>query len=402
MRVLHTSDWHIGHQFHGRRRDVEFAAFLSWLSDTVAARGIEVLIVAGDVFDTSAPGNNAVRMYYDFLKSLHGTSCRTVVITGGNHDSPSFLNAPRELLRSAFAIHVFGGAMSDPADELVVVRNTSGEPELLIGAVPYLRDSDLTSMTFGGDVSDHEARLRNGFRTHYKAVADAAERIRGERVVPFILTGHFYLSGGRFGSDDGVREYVGGLAEADRASLPDHADYIALGHLHQPQKVGAENVRYCGSPLKMSFSDTDRRIVYELDFAGRDFSLTEIEVPHFVSIRSLRGTWEGILPELTAIAETEEPVYCRVSVADFSGSELVHKTEELFQGRLLNYPLILQSEKTEESVSGQKVPTDVAKLSEADVFELLLSRKGISGGDAELLRSLYGNAVARVLEKDSE
>ena len=116
MKILHTSDWHIGHTFHGRRREEEFSAFLKWLSDTIREREIELLLVSGDVFDTSAPGNTALRMYYDFLNSLQGSLCRNVVITGGNHDSPSFLNAPRELLRSRLGIHIFGGGMKNPAE----------------------------------------------------------------------------------------------------------------------------------------------------------------------------------------------------------------------------------------------------------------------------------------------
>lgn len=110
MRVLHTSDWHIGHQFHNRKRDDEFAAFLNWILNTVKERRIDALIVAGDVFDSSAPPNSAVRLYYEFLRELQATPCRAAVITGGNHDSPSFLNAPRELLRSAFPIYIFGSA----------------------------------------------------------------------------------------------------------------------------------------------------------------------------------------------------------------------------------------------------------------------------------------------------
>ena len=110
MRVLHTSDWHIGHQFHNRKRDDEFAAFLNWILNTVKERRIDALIVAGDVFDSSAPPNSAVRLYYEFLRELQETPCRAAVITGGNHDSPSFLNAPRELLRAAFPIYIFGSA----------------------------------------------------------------------------------------------------------------------------------------------------------------------------------------------------------------------------------------------------------------------------------------------------
>ena len=400
MKILHTSDWHIGHSFHGRRRDEEFSAFLKWLSRTIRERKIELLLISGDVFDTSAPGNAAVRMYYDFLNSLRGTSCRNVVITGGNHDSPSFLNAPRELLRSGFGIYVFGGAMKDPADELVVIEDPSGSPACLIGAMPYLRDSDLISASFGETPDSHETRLRNAFREHCRILGEAAELKRGPLPIPFIMMGHFYLAGAHLGNDDGVREYVGGLARADLDLLPANLDYAALGHLHQPQEVGSGKFRYCGSPLKMSFSDTDRRVVFELDFSGRDFTVTELEVPHFISILSLHGTWDEILPELTEAAESPDPVYCRVIVSDLSGSELLHRTETLFRGRMKNFPLILQSEKLDEVGSAAGKVIDVEELSESDVFELLLKRKNISDNDMPLLRSLYQKAMTEYFEKE--
>lgn len=135
MKILHTSDWHLGHQFHSRRRETEFEQFLNWLLETIRERRIDALIVAGDLFDSSAPSNAAMRLYCDFLLELQSTPCRLAVLTGGNHDSPSFLNAPRELLKAAFPIEIFGGA-AKPEQELVVLRDRNGDPELIVGAVP--------------------------------------------------------------------------------------------------------------------------------------------------------------------------------------------------------------------------------------------------------------------------
>jgi len=98
MKILHTSDWHIGRTLYGRKRYEEFEAFLVWLAGTIIQEQVDVLLVAGDVFDTSAPSNRAQELYYRFLCRIAASSCRHVVVTAGNHDSPSFLNAPRELL----------------------------------------------------------------------------------------------------------------------------------------------------------------------------------------------------------------------------------------------------------------------------------------------------------------
>src|SRR5690554_1470549 len=107
MRILHTSDWHIGRTLCGRKRYEEYDSFLTWLAETIQQNDIEVLLVAGDVFDTTAPSNRAQELYYQFLHKVSVSTCNHVVIIAGNHDSPSFLNAPKELLK-VLNVHVLG------------------------------------------------------------------------------------------------------------------------------------------------------------------------------------------------------------------------------------------------------------------------------------------------------
>lgn len=141
LRILHTSDWHIGRTLYGRRRYETFSAFLDWLADTIRDRQVNVLIVAGDVFDTSAPSNRAQELYYRFLCRVV-PFCRHIVVVAGNHDSPSFLTAPKELLR-ALNVHVVGAITDDPKHEILRLNGPDGEPELIVCAVPYLRDRDI-------------------------------------------------------------------------------------------------------------------------------------------------------------------------------------------------------------------------------------------------------------------
>ena len=135
LRVLHTSDWHLGRTLYGRKRHETFAAFLDWLADTIRQQRIDVLVVAGDVFDTSAPSNRSQELYYRFLRRVMDT-CRHIVVVAGNHDSPSFLSAPGELLR-ALDVHVVGAVTDTPEDEILTLRDADGEPELIVCAVPY-------------------------------------------------------------------------------------------------------------------------------------------------------------------------------------------------------------------------------------------------------------------------
>ena len=163
LTILHTSDWHLGRSLYGRRRYDEFAAFLDWLLDTIEQQQVEVLLVAGDIFDTSAPSNRAQQLYYRFLcRVAAGNCCRHVVVIGGNHDSPSFLDAPQELLR-ALNVYVVGSAAEVLEDEVLTLKTSAGLPELLVCAVPYLRDRDIRVAQAGESLADKERNLTGGY-----------------------------------------------------------------------------------------------------------------------------------------------------------------------------------------------------------------------------------------------
>ena len=121
MKILHTSDWHLGRSLYGRKRYKEFSAFLDWLAQTIEDENVDALLVAGDVFDTSTPSNRAQELYYRFLCRVAASSCRHVVVVAGNHDSPSFLNAPKELLR-ALNVYVVGAVTESLEDEVIVLE----------------------------------------------------------------------------------------------------------------------------------------------------------------------------------------------------------------------------------------------------------------------------------------
>ncbi|HMM60433.1 MAG TPA: exonuclease subunit SbcD, partial [Candidatus Rifleibacterium sp.] len=154
MRVLHTSDWHLGRSLETFKRYEEFESFLGWLTQTIIDRQVDALVVAGDVFDNTAPPNRAQELYYRFLAGLAGSCCHHVIIVAGNHDSPSFLDAPREILR-AISVHVIGAAGENPEDEVITLKNRlTGEPLAVVCAVPYLRDRDIRSVEAGETIEE--------------------------------------------------------------------------------------------------------------------------------------------------------------------------------------------------------------------------------------------------------
>ena len=217
MRFLHTSDWHLGHKLLFRDREEEHRQALAWLRRMIADHHADVLIVAGDIFDIGNPPNYARRMYFGFLTSLLGSSCRHIVITGGNHDSPSMLEAPRDLLQS-LRIHVVGAATEDRRDQLIELRDQGGSLEAVIAAVPFLRDRDLRYAVAGEDGRERIDRIKEGIRLHYRELGDLAQRYR-EAGVPIVATGHLFARGGQ-ASDGQDNIYIGNVENIDASEFP--------------------------------------------------------------------------------------------------------------------------------------------------------------------------------------
>ncbi len=152
MKILHTSDW--------RKRYEEFSAFLDWLVQIITDHKVDALLVAGDVFDTTVPGNRAQELYYGFLCRVTASCCRHIVVIAGNHDSPSFFNAPKELLRT-MNVHVIGSVPHCLEDDVIVLHAEGNRPEAIVCAVPYLRDKDIRTMEPGETMDDKNPRKTN-------------------------------------------------------------------------------------------------------------------------------------------------------------------------------------------------------------------------------------------------
>ncbi|MDX5347081.1 MAG: exonuclease subunit SbcD, partial [Hymenobacteraceae bacterium] len=208
MRVLHTSDWHLGQRLVNNERTEEHRLFLNWLIKTICDQEIDLLLIAGDIFDTGFPSNTALKLYYDFLREVKQTCCRDIVIIGGNHDSVSTLNAPAELLRH-FNVHVVGGAPADAADEVVLIRDPSGAVGAVVCAVPFLRDKDVRLSIPGESDEQRETRLKQGICDHYTRLVPLVQPYKQQQI-PVIATGHLFAAGGST-SDSEKEIHVGNL-----------------------------------------------------------------------------------------------------------------------------------------------------------------------------------------------
>lgn len=263
LTLLHTSDWHLGRRLYGKPRYDEFKQFLDWQLQTLREQKVDVLLIAGDIFDTTTPSNQAQNLYYDFLSQVCHTECRHVIIVAGNHDSASFLEAPKQLLK-AFNIHIIGSMTDTPTDEVITLLDKAGQPELIVMAVPYLRDRDVRTVGHGERLDDKERKLAQGIKAHYAQIADIAIAQQAQlkanykRSIPIVATGHLFTVGGQTMEGDGVRDlYVGSLGSIGAEIFHPQIDYVALGHLHIPQAVGGQpHIRYAGSPIAMGFGES--------------------------------------------------------------------------------------------------------------------------------------------------
>jgi len=406
MKILHTSDWHIGRALYGRRRYKEFEQFLDWLIGCIETEGVEVLLVAGDVFDNGTPSNLALELYYRFLCRCAAAGCRHVVVTAGNHDSPSLLNAPREVLRF-LNVHVVGSMAEVAEDELVVLDDADGRPALIVCAVPYLRDRDIRRAEAGETFEDKGRKLVEGISGHYREVGAAAVARRRELGgdLPIIAMGHLFTSGGQTVEGDGVRElYVGTLGQVRADIFPDCFAYLALGHLHVAQLVNGSHIRrYSGSPIPMSFGEAGGgKIVVTLNMDGDGVRVQELPVPVFQQLVTVRGDWKHICERVTALKKESSSVWLEVI---YEGAEVIgdlqERLRELVDGTDLEILRAKNMRLVERTLSRMATEETLDDLTVDDVFARCLAAHEVPQEQRGELVAAFNEIVAALHEDDT-
>jgi exonuclease SbcD len=405
MKLLHTSDWHIGRALYNRKRYDEFEAFLNWLAELIESENIDVLLVAGDVFDNTTPSNRAQELYYRFLCRVAASAHRHVVIIAGNHDSPSFLDAPRQLLKF-LNVHVVGCISSNPSDELIVIPDSRGEAQLIVCAIPYLRDRDIRTAEDGESVEDKERKIIEGIRAHYRLVCDAAECKRAElkKPVPIVAMGHLFAAGGRTVDGDGVRElYIGTLAQVKTDVFPECIDYLALGHLHLPQTVGGSDViSYCGSPLPIGFNEAEKqKSVVVVEFEANDPQVKNIVVPCFQKLKVLRGDWSDISTGINELKAEGSNAWLEIIYeGDEISGNLQERLDEIVAGSSLEILRTKNNRVIERALVGMYPEETLDDLDVADVFQRCLQAHDVPEEQQELLLSAYREIILSINYED--
>ncbi|MGE4520171.1 MAG: exonuclease SbcCD subunit D C-terminal domain-containing protein [Desulfobacteraceae bacterium] len=407
MKILHTSDWHLGKSLYGRKRYDEFKSFLDWLLDVIELEKTDAVLISGDIFDTSTPSNKAQELYYNFISKASGL-CKGIVITAGNHDSPTFLNAPKSLLK-ALKIHVTGSITENPEDEIVVLEDNK-TPFAIICAVPYLRDRDIRTVETGETADDKNLKLISGIKEHYEKVCFLAKekqdqlKTKGFDNIPIICMGHLFAAGGTTIEGDGVRElYVGSLARTGTDIFPDFVDYTALGHLHIPQKVsGKENVRYCGSPIPMGFGEAlqDKKIIIA-EFKDKTPKINEILIPCFQELVKIKGSIDEISEKIEELKEKKSSAWLEI---EYTGSEVSGNLRQSIEKKIENTDMEIRRIKNKKIIeslkSSAKHEQTLDDLDVNQVFEKCLEAFEVNPEDKNDLISAYKHIVSEIFTED--
>lgn len=380
MKILHTADWHIGQLFHEYDRSYEHQIFLDWLLQTLQSENIDLLLISGDVFDISNPSATSIKMFYTFLnKATKANSNLQIIITAGNHDSASRLEAPKPLLESS-NVHIIGLVEKDEEGNidyqklLVPIHDKSGEIKIWCLAVPFLRMGDYPS------IKDCANPYTEGVTKLYQEAFEYASSKKQDGQT-IITMGHLHTHHAEISDlDKSERLIMGGVECIPATAFHPDIKYVALGHIHKAQRIGGkEHVRYSGSPLPMSFSELNYKhqvIVFEL--ADEITEIKSIEIPLFVSLQRIPAKAQPLhevialleaLPELGGNLATVPYLEVRVML-DGPEPALRHKIETALAGK--NVRLAKIDVKYPESTKGKIefiTPEKLNDLQPVDVFE---------------------------------
>ncbi|CCN82227.1 Nuclease sbcCD subunit D [Vibrio nigripulchritudo SFn27] len=387
MRIIHTSDWHLGQNFYTKSRKNEHQSFLNWLLQQIEQHNVDALIVAGDIFDTGSPPSYAREMYNQFVVQLQKSDC-TLVVLGGNHDSVSVLNETKQIL-AYLNTHVIASSLEQSHDQVVELADGSGNVGALLCAIPFLRPRDIVVSQSGDSSTDKRLAIADAIKDHYASVYQAAvERRKALGVdVPIIATGHLTALGVK--QSESVRDIYIGTLEGFAADGFPPADYIALGHIHRPQIVAKqEHIRYCGSPIPLSFDELkSNKQVLLLNFEySNSPEITSLEIPNFQPMATVTGSLTELETVLKKYAESEETVWLSIEVEiDDYLSDLQQRIQKMVEDLPVEVLQLKRSQSARRKALSQERNETLDELSPFDVFTKRIAQE-VFETDEELAR----------------
>jgi exonuclease SbcD len=404
MRILHTSDWHLGQHFMGKTREAEHQALVDWLLEQVQVHAVDAVLIAGDIFDTGAPPSYARALYSQLVARLHAAGV-ALLLLGGNHDSVSVLEENLSLLACLKTTVIAAVGALDA--HVVTLPLRSGEPGCIVCALPFIRARDVVQSQAGQSAQEKQQALQSAIQATYQAVYAKAQLLQTKlqaslgRRLPIIATGHLTTVGAS--SNESVREIYVGALEAFATNAFPAADYIALGHIHKPQKVGGlEHIRYCGSPIPLGFDEArqaKRVLIVDLAEPGLQ-GVTPLPVPVFQPLVAVSASLAGLPPLLQAAAgagTAERPVWLEVTVQDDDYlNDLAARVEALVQGLPLETLRIRRQRGPQAAQLAAQGRESLDELTPDEVFARRLAEETLTPELHGALSERYRGVVARL------
>ena len=379
----------------GKSRQAEHQCLIDWLVVQVDAYAVDAVLIAGDIFDTGSPPSYARELYSQLVVRLHGAGI-ALLLLGGNHDSVATLGESRAMLACLNSTVV--AAVDKAADQVVVLplRGAAAKAGCIVCAIPFLRPRDVMQSQAGQSAEEKQQSMQAAIQACYQSVYEAGRTVQLAlskalgRIVPLIATGH--LTTVSASSNESVREiYVGSLNAFPTSAFPP-VDYIALGHIHQPQKVGGfEHIRYCGSPIALGFDEArQQKEVLLVDVgAGGLMAVTALPVPSFQPLVSISGnlaTLAGAIGIAAREGSLEKPVWLEVTVAeDDYLADLPARIEAMTQGLPVEVLRVRRQRGNVTASLMSEVNETLNELSPDDVFARRLAQEELA---LELLLAL--------------
>ena len=398
-RFLHTADWHLGKLLNGKSRHLEHFSFLNWLLGAIEEHSVDAVLLAGDVFDSSNPPQHSVKLYYDFVSKLPG-KCDFVVIAG-NHDSPAFVDSPKQVL-SALNTHVVGQMPSDPQKRIIYLPNEENS-KVAIAAVPFLRDRDIRIGRAGEDVAQIRKNVAEGIQRVYLETAAVLEK---DANTPAIAMGHLTVLGGK--SSDSERDiHIGGLGSVSTQVFSEVFRYVALGHLHKPQCPGGDQrVHYSGSPIPLSFSEcNDKKEVKIVDLNDGDLKTYSLPVPQQRRLYQIKTKVQDLEASIEQfeLKESVEEAWVEIVITDESfESDILDRVQIATEGKSFEVLKVIRESSQEFKGMDIEGKSDDEALESVlgnpmAMFENLLAEKNV---DESEQKSLI-DAFQYILESES-
>lgn len=399
MRIIHTSDWHLGQNFYSKNRAAEHDAFLDWLLAAAETHQVDAIIVAGDIFDTGSPPSYARELYNRFVVKLQQTGCQLIVLAG-NHDSVATLNESKAIL-AYLKTTVVASAGTQP----FWLYRRDGEPGAVFCPVPFLRPRDITVSQAGLSGQQKQQHLLAAITDYYQQQFTEACELRGDKPLPIIASGHLTTVGAS--KSDAVRDiYIGTLDAFPAQNFPP-VDYLALGHIHRAQKIGGlEHIRYCGSPIALSFDETGKsKSVNLVTFAeGKLADVTALEVPETQPLAVIKGDFAEICRQLEQWrdAPTEQTVWLDIEIESHEYlADMQRKIQQVTEDLPVEVLLVRRSREQRERILSGELRETLNELKVEEVFARRLALAELDDTQNARLHTLFSEA-RQALDEENE